>query len=305
MAEIRAHLRANQNNLGVPLQQAEDVLNQLASFDLGRHLLLNGSLNGYWTRYCMVLPHPAGTLHPLEEFLINKIFLSARERFRIFQEQLQKRLGNDMALASIPSGLMDDLLGLNFQGLDGVTLTGFDIDPASVEGALEIAKQYNLPASVRMQTQAMDAWDVGSKFPETFNIISSNGLNFYVTDPEMELALYRSFADALKSGGSLITSFLTPPPSASAASPWLNVRPEMLTMRKLIFSDILGVKWRNYNTPAQMMDKLRRAGFADFEIIYDGRRIYPTIIAGKGTAAYTPETVLQSVRALTDDLLVI
>jgi len=85
----------------------------------------------------------------------------------------------------------------------------------------------------------------------------------------------------LKDGGRLITSFLTPPPRSNSDSPWRNVDPDTLEMQKMIFGDILGVKWQNYHMPDAITEKLEQAGFRDVEIHYDRLRIFPTIVAQK------------------------
>lgn len=48
---------------------------------------------------------------------------------------------------------------------------------------------------------------------ETFHLIASNGLNIYEPEDDRVIQLYRGFHDALKPGGVLITSALTPPPT--------------------------------------------------------------------------------------------
>jgi hypothetical protein len=271
-------------NLSLDTPSRETIAQQLPSFTLGRHLLANRSLDGYWTRYCVV-EHPKDrhrkNLHPLESFLLNEApsFLATQERFGIFQSQLQQRLRDGMTIASVPSGYMDDLLGLDYKNTCEVKIVGCDIDQKSCDGARENAERYGVTQA--LQTHCMDAWEVGKKFPEAFDMLTSNGLNIYVDNPAKEIELYRSFAGALKSGGYLVTSFLTPPPALAADSPWQGVDPVALQKQKLIFSDVLGVKWQNYNSPETMKEKLSQAGFHNIEIHYDRQQIFPTIVAQK------------------------
>ena len=95
----------------------------LKKFELGRFLLDNLGLNGHWTSY--VLMHPDrgrqskvssdGTpITELETWLLDRcpIFLATQERFRIFRALTQPLLRPGMQLASLPAGLMDDLLTL-------------------------------------------------------------------------------------------------------------------------------------------------------------------------------------------------
>lgn len=281
---IRLHGLDGKGQLSMPLQEALLLLGQMQDFGLGRQLLLHGSLDGYWTRYCVYQQSKdrrQSEVHTLEDFILNQspIFLATQERFSIFQTQLQKRLRDGMALASIPCGYMDDLLTLDYRNVAGVALTGFDIDPKSCAGAFENAKQCKIDLSV--QTHCLDAWQVGRAFPNAFDAITSNGLNIYVADPEKEAGLYLSFADALKKGGVLITSFVTPPPGSITPSPWQDYNPEMLSKQKLVLGDILGVKWQNYNTAETMTEKLDKAGFSRAVIIYDRCHVFPTIVAEK------------------------
>src|SRR5690606_5582664 len=100
-----------------------DLLEQLSSFNLGRFVLLHGGLDGYWTQYLCL--HPSrGRLtqrndegrpfSELETWLLDRapLTLATQQRFHIFQDLCQHLLTDGMDLASIPCGLMDDLLGL-------------------------------------------------------------------------------------------------------------------------------------------------------------------------------------------------
>lgn len=264
------------------ISELELIISQLSAFELGQHLLKNRSLDGYWTRYCVV-EHPKDrhrkNIHPLESFLLNETpsVLATQERFGIFQSQLQQRLRDEITIASIPCGYMDDLLGLDYQHAKNVKIVGCDIDAKSCNGTGENAKKYGLQPMVK--TYCMDAWEVGNKFPKSFDMLTSNGLNIYISNLEKEIDLYRNFAKALKPGGYLVTSFLTPPPTLEPNSPWQNINMTALQKQKIIFSDVLGVKWQNYNMPETIKDKLQKAGFHNIEIHYDQQKIFPTIVA--------------------------
>ena len=109
----------------------------LGQFELGRFLLDNRGLNGYWTSYVLLFPDRGrqtnlssdGTpLSELETWLLNRcpIILATQERFRIAQMVTQQQLRAGMSLASLPCGLMDDLLSLDYTNHEGLT------SPASI-----------------------------------------------------------------------------------------------------------------------------------------------------------------------------
>ena len=260
------------------------LYNQLEEFALGRHLLAKRSLDGYWTKYCVV-EHPKNRhnpqLHVLEQFLLNEApaFLATQERFSIAQAQLKTMLRDGMSIASVPCGFMDDVLGIEYDAYKAIQLTGCDNDPVSCEGALRNAAQRGL--SDKVQVHCMDAWDLARSFPCAFDILTSNGLNIYVKDIQKERDLYTAFAGALKPGGYLILSFLTPPPTRHPASPWQNVDAEALQKQKVIFSDVLGVAWQNYHLPEEMIVLMRHAGLEVQGMFFDRQRIFPTLIAQK------------------------
>jgi hypothetical protein len=114
-------------------------------------------------------------------------------------------------------------------------------------------------------------------------LITSNGLNIYASDAAQELALFRRFHANLKPSGLLITSFLTSPPGSDNDSPWeINqMDPEALRKQRVIFQDIIGVKWRNHSSVEKMQQKLKDAGFNRSEVHFDKAKLFPTILAWK------------------------
>ena len=95
------------------------------------------------------------------------------------------------------------------------------------------------------------------------------------------IELYKNFYNALKPGGTLITSFLTPPPAISYNSPWKNYDPEALIKQKAIFGDVIGSKWQNFRTEEETRSQLEKADFKVVDVIYDHQQMFPTIIATK------------------------
>lgn len=265
--------------LTLPLEETLNLLNQLNEFDLGQFLLKNKGLNGYWTSY-VILHAPTKELrNPLENWMIHQapVVKATRERFYIFQEQLQKHVKSNMTLTSIPCGLMDDLLLLDYSNTENVHLVGIDLDNESIELA-----QGNASMHMKEETTSFmkkDAWNLGVQ--EQYDLITSNGLNIYESDDVKVTDLYKEFYKALKPGGTLITSFLTPPPPLAKDSPWENFNSEDVKKQKAIFGDILQATWQCFRTEIQTRKQLIEAGFIILDIIYDSQGMFPTILAQK------------------------
>ena len=80
-----------------------------------------------------------------------------------------------------------------------------------------------------------------------------------------------------------MTSFLTPPPTLSAESPWkmAQLDPAALALQFLLFVRIIEVKWGAFRTHAQTRAQLERAGFVDIRFIDDRASMFPTVVARK------------------------
>jgi ubiquinone/menaquinone biosynthesis C-methylase UbiE len=255
------------------------LLEQLVEFELGRFLLMNKGLNGYWTSYIIHLALKEELSNPLEKWFIYDCpgILATRERFKIFHKQLTHCLQEDSTIASIPCGLMDDLLLLDDKHLTRINYVGIDLDPHSL--SLATANAHRVGKESCSCFLQKDAWDLN--IHETYDVISSNGLNIYEPNPEKVTELYRGFFNALKKYGVLITSFLTPPPTLTDESTWINVNPDSIIKQKAIFSDILQVGWQSYQSEAAVREQLLRIGFSGIDIEYDSQGMFPTVIATK------------------------
>jgi SAM-dependent methyltransferase len=281
---IKARLREAGDLPGATVDQQVSLLEQLSTFELGRFLLENRGLNAYWTHQLVTYrqgAEPAGSLSPLEVRIFEKLpaVLATRERFGIFRQQLQTLLKPGLALASIPCGLMGELLLLDYDGQSDITLTGIDLDQEALNGALALAKERGL--ADRLSLRCEDAWISGPG--GEFDVLASNGLNIYEPDDARVKALYRSFFNALKPGGTLVASFLTPPPALSEESPWnlTEVDHESLALQHLMFVRIIEAKWSAFRTHAQTMAQLEEAGFVDIRFIDDRACMFPTVVAQK------------------------
>ncbi|MCH9632232.1 MAG: hypothetical protein S4CHLAM6_05620 [Chlamydiae bacterium] len=101
--QLEQKIRARGNLPYASVEQQMDILNDLQQFALGRFLIENRGLNGYWTEY--VLRHPENgrltnlnsngeVISQTESFLLNKAptVLATQERFKIFHTEIQKRI---------------------------------------------------------------------------------------------------------------------------------------------------------------------------------------------------------------------
>lgn len=274
----------NKKNLALSEKETIKMLYQLNEFDLGRFLLSNRGLNGYWISYLILRGVNNKQAHPLEKWIIHNApsVLATRERFYIFQDKVKsivesKTSSAQINIASIPCGLLDDLLTVDFNTNSKINITGIDLDNISISMAKINAENYN--KNHQIQILKCDAWNL--KFEKAFDIILSNGLSIYEKSTDRLVDLYKEFYKALKKDGKLITSFLTPPPSLSKESPWTGVNKEEYKKQISIFSDILSVRWREYRSEAETRDLLAKAGFEVEEIVYDSQHIFPTVIAKK------------------------
>ena len=106
-----------------------------------------------------------------------------------------------MHLASLPCGLMDDLLGLEVpDGMDGLRYTGIDIDRESL-----IFTENNARARgcrIALDLRQADVMQMPTH-PE-FDLVTSNGLNIYLQSDEECVAFYRQTAGLLNPGGHLL-----------------------------------------------------------------------------------------------------
>jgi predicted O-methyltransferase YrrM len=264
--------------LALPLDEELSLLEQLTRFELGRYMLEKGGLNGYWTAY-LILNAPKSKLSSLEYWLLNHtpVVMATRERYHIFRKQAQKYVRPNVKIASIPCGLMDGLLSLDYYDAKGAQLVGIDLDSESIALAKANVRKYGKMPEISFIKR--DAWQL--EMHNAFHLITSNGLNFYEPNDDKVVALYRQFHQALKPQGVLVTSFLTPSPALSPQSSWLNYDPEAERKQRALFTDIVQGKWQAYRTEEQTRAQLEAVGFRVLEVIYDRQGMFPTMVAQK------------------------
>lgn len=282
---IQARLTQRGDLPSSTVEQQIHLLDELFACKLGRFLLHNRGLNAYWTHRLVTHGRADSTswqpVSELERQLFETLptVLATRERFQIFQAQLQARLKPYHVLASVPCGLMGELLLLDCSSQPDVRFIGVDLDQHALDAAFALAQERGLADRVSLRCE--DAW--ASSLCEEVDMLTSNGLNIYEQDDSRVTGLYRAFLRALKPGGTLITSFLTPPPSLSPKSPWdlAAIDPAAAALQQTLFMHILEVQWSAFRTHAQTLAQLTDAGFVDVTFIDDRARLFPTVIAHK------------------------
>jgi SAM-dependent methyltransferase len=292
LAEKRREISERGDLADATIKEQLDLLDQLVEFPFGRFLLEHRGWNGCWTDFVMEYPErgrengtaPDGRcLTDLERQILDTFptVLATQERSRHFASIIQEHLVNGAVLASIPCGLMRDLLGRDFNALSNVQLVGIDIDTESLSGATCLADQYGLSGSATFLQK--DAWELG--FHGEFDLIASNGLNIYEPDDGRVTDLYRCFFTALRPGGVLVTSFLTPPPTIDPTSEWnmTAIDPKALRLQRLIFVDIVAATFQCYRNSSVTNTQLREAGFWACDVIWDQARMFPTVVARKAS----------------------
>lgn len=254
----------------VSVEQQLAWIDELQTFDLGQFLLMHRGLNGFWTDYILLHPdQPKQGLSQMEDFILNRspVVRSTQERFRIFRKETQALLRDNIQMASIPCGLMSDLLTLDFSGIENYTLTGIDIDTESLRLGKERAPEW--------EWLQADAWKLPQR--DVFDLITSNGLNIYEPEGDRVTELFGQFYLALKTNGVLITSFLTPP------TEWVkeNMVPDDVIMQRNLFQSVLEPKFQIFRTEKETEDQLMKAGFRSVRFIKDSQGVFPTVIAEK------------------------
>lgn len=275
----------------VTVSRQLELLDELTRFSFGRFLLINKGINGYWTHYMVMHPktgrvtginNEGKPFTSLERFLLDQAptVLATQQRFVNFQTVLHNEIRSNQRIASIPCGLMGDLFTLNYFHVDDVTLVGIDLDQDSLIAAKELAKKHDL--NDRIEFDLKDAWKLS--ITETYDIITSNGLNIYEPDDRKVIELYKQFHQALNPEGILITSFVTPPPNdKNQIETWdlSKINSDHLRLQKVIFSDIIQAQWQRFRTAEQTEKQLIDAGFSQIEFIIDDAGMFPTVVARK------------------------
>jgi cyclopropane fatty-acyl-phospholipid synthase-like methyltransferase len=282
MTEILSHGNRAPATISASDPEVLRLRSALAQFELGRFLLDNLGLNGHWTSYVLLHPERGrqtnvssdGTsLSELEAWLLNccPIILATQERFQIARTLTQQHLRAGMALASLPCGLMDDLLSLDYSQLAGVELTGVDLDPEALREAETRCRHQRSALSVGFE--CCDAWQLGTS--ERWDLVTSNGLNIYVEDDDRCVDFYRGVCQALRPRGIFLISFITPP------GQWQPRQVADLELQRLLFQQVIPARWNCFREEQQLRQHLQDAGFEVVAVHDDSQRMFPTVVARK------------------------
>jgi hypothetical protein len=264
--------------LSLPFEHTRAILQHLASFELGCYLLLNGRLNGYWLSDVVLNTKIDHEIGPLEQWLrFRSPYICAnRERFHTFQLEAHRRMTSNTNIASIPCGLMDDLLRLNYQSFDNIHLWGID----SEDEALAIANGNALNFGLENFTTLLKRDLCHLQITDAFDIVLSYGHNKLPMQRDWIVGFYQQIHLSLKSNGTLITAFHTSStltPSNPSETP--NLTDSLL--EHVIFNDILESDFTHSYTLDEATQILTESGFKILEIQPDSRGILPTLICQK------------------------
>lgn len=257
-------------DLALSKEETLKIFEQMQEFEMGRFLLKNGGFDGYWIAYLILHAPKKTNLHPLEHFIVHDapVVQATRHRFYIFQDELQNRIYPGIKMASVPCGLMDDLLSLKYRGMDDFSITGIDLDKNSLKLASKNAKERGIK---NVEFLERDAWNLG--IHEEYDILVSNGLNIYEPDPDRLVALYRNFYEAIVPGGVLITSFLSTTHICKDV--------EAMKKQKAVFADVRLAMWHDFTTEEKVRGQLESVGFKIVDVRYEQHNMFPTIIGEK------------------------
>jgi SAM-dependent methyltransferase len=290
IAALKTKIQRSGDKLHATVEKQLHIVDELAAFPLGRFILQNRGTDGYWTDYMIEHQHrgrfsgvdPSGRpLTSYESFFLDKypLVVATQQRAVHFTEIIQKEVKEGAVLASLPCGLMRDLLRLDFSGVENFRLVGLDIDPNSLRFANDLADEYRLSSHVEF-SQA-DAWNL--PFDNCFTLLTSNGLNVYEPSDEKVVELYRQCWRSLVSGGVFVTSFISPSPAIDPDSEWRLDRldPEGILHEKILYADILQFNLKGLRNSTTTRSQLEAAGFVDMQMVWDDARVFPTVIARK------------------------
>lgn len=290
VTKAKASIKQQNDTSVFSITRQLELVDELAAFDLGAFLLTHKGVNGYWTDYFLTHPwngrktglnNRGEKFSQLESFILERAptLLATQQRFQIFLEQNQLAVRNNAKLLSLPCGLMGELLYLNYENIENLDLFGIDLDPEALSLAQQNAKSKNLDKWCQLIKK--DAWRLD--YENKFDLISSNGLTIYESSDEKVAKLYKLFFKALKPGGKLITSFMTPPPTATDNCEWdmSQVIPADLMLQKVLFVDIVQAAFSCFRSTATTKKQLQQAGFKNIGFIYDKARMFPTVVVVK------------------------
>jgi 2-polyprenyl-3-methyl-5-hydroxy-6-metoxy-1,4-benzoquinol methylase len=261
------------------LKEHLDLLDDLMAFSLGRFLLQNHRLNGYWYDYAMRTYTDSQLKSSLEQNILYAlpIVLAKRHSFKTIQTFLQQNLQNGMVIGSAPCGLMGDILSLDYSALKHLQIVGIDSDLQSIIHASEMAEDKGLSTVV-----SFVQGDLSTLAPQqAYHVLVHHMWHMNGFNKGTAQTFINKCFKALKPGGVFVTTFNTCSPDQSKDSPWNMeaISPDMLRLQTILFSEII----RNPEEPTETFDSmaalLKNAGFSDVEFIPDPSKMVATVLA--------------------------
>lgn len=262
------------------IAKCKELLN---GFDLGQELLQTGSFNTYWTDLVLksVQNGSKNYKNELEQFFFEKSYFIRAWKWceTCFSEILNQTIQNDQTIASIPAGSMQEVLSLDLHRFKNITLYAIDIDNESLKLASKNFDEKGQPC--RLILENANAFSL--PFHHCFDLISSCGLNIYLSDSHQIKCLLENFHHCLKDNGRLIISYLTHPPGLSKNSPWnlKEMSRETWEFELFLFNDVLSAKWLNFSAKENLETMLSDIGFSKLKTHFDPWNIFPVIEAVK------------------------
>lgn len=216
-------------------------------------------------------------------FFTFPLFLATQERARLHQRHTQPWLCDGAVLASLPCGRMRDLLTLDYGHLTtGARLVGIDKDPEALKGAQAFADALSAIRPLRgtVEFREGDALAPGFTKPpvrEAFDVLTSAGLNIYLTDEQCGL-FYRHVHEALKPGGVFVTGHILP----HAQYRWERINRWHWQLQAVVLTVLVGALWESFVKPGEVVKgQLEAAGFVNVQTVPDSQGIFPTFVMQK------------------------
>lgn len=260
----------------------ESRLNELVAFPIGRFILVNGGLNGYWTNYlarigCDMINERAKArqfTNETEEYIVASSAEMRGEHEMLLRNIIGPLLKPGLAVASVPCGLMSEVL-LAAEHFEGVKLYAIDIDNCNFDLIRE--KYGDRLVGNEFHPLAMDALTLD--FDCKFDLITCLGFVMYLKEdyfPDFLSRLHR----ALKPGGRLILSFY---PEASEHSTLFACDAALSRMEAIDreFVMCIEVRYTTRISTSAMVRYFSKAGFVRISIHGGTYYILPFIEAFK------------------------
>ncbi len=275
---IRARIIGKGDDQAGSVTEKLQCLAELAKGALGRFLLETRGCSGYWASVCFGSRDENSLLQlePIERFFIEQspLGIARNEHAATVQREAQKLIADGCVFASLPSGFMRETLELDYSRVADFKLVACDLDPQALNGAVELGKSLGLEG--HLELRHMSAWELRAK--QEFSLVVNVGFSGYVADDAKLLELYRKIYEALKSGGTLITDCINPPPTVDPNSEWnlSQVNAEHLRKQTVLF-DVFQPLWQNFRSTEKVCQLLMLAGFSQITIKFDRAKIVPVL----------------------------